>query len=609
MVERGPEFAAAGRLEAMARWLEVVPRPYADAVPWLGFWRGVSGFLADPPRAVSSIEAAFDAFSRAGDAIGTWLSWSAAIDLRVRALDDFAPLGRLLDALPELRARLPFPDPATEAGVVGAALAGYGNTRARSPSVREWEDRALEIALAPVDPRVRMDVGRQLLLKCGYWGTDLVRARVVLEALGPIVSAPGADPMHALVWHVGEANYHAHLGDAKSALEAADRGLAVADRSGIHVWDSLLLSVRIYGALADEDYAAASRDLRTLARAAAGGRLATASYHYTAATIALRRGDLREAVERARVAARLAEQTGHPLAHAAAHVVWAAAASRSGLEGPTLEEAAGLARASGYDLAQMGAGMLAAGAALAKGSERDAETSLRGAFEISRRTGALNSVYVPRAVLAELCAFALERGIEPDLAERIVRARRLAPGPRARGVPAWPWVVRISALGGLSIRRDGRTPADGKAQRKPLELLGLLVAYGERGASLERLAEALWPDADGDTAHHALETTMYRLRRMLGDPAAVVRHAGRASLDPARVHVDAWAVDALAARAEALHARGNLAEALRAAAAAADMYRGDLLADSDEPAIGAPRARLRARLERLSALRAPLTRG
>ncbi len=603
LVERGPAMAGAGRLEAMTRWLDAVPAPYADAVPWLRFWRGVSMFLADPPGAIASVEAAFDAFSRAADALGAWRSWAAAVDLRIHALDDFVPLGRLLDAVPGLRARLPFPDPATEAAVVGAALAGYGNVRARDPSLREWEGRALAIALAPGDARVRMDVGRQLVLQCAYWGTDLVRARVVLEALGPIAAIPGAEPMHALVWHVGEANYHAHMGDAKSALEAADRGLAVADRSGVRVWDSLLLSVRIYGALADEDFAAASRDLRALARAAAGGRLAACSYHYTAGTTALRRGDFPEAVERASAAARLAAETGHPLAHAAANVVWAAAAARGGGAGPTLEEAAALTRTAGYVVAEMGVGMLRAAAALATGAEQDAEALLRDAFVIARRTGALNSVYVPRTDVSELCAFALERAIDPDLAERIVRERRLAPGPRARQVASWPWAVRVEALGGFAVRCDGRALPEGKAQKKPLELLRLLVAHGERGASLERLAAALWPDADGDTAHHALETTMYRLRRLLGDPAAVVRRGGRAALDPDRVFVDAWAVERLAERAEALHALSDVAEALRAAAAAAELYRGDLLADDDSPALDAARTRLRQRMARLDALR------
>ena len=289
----------------MGRWLDALPPRYADAVPWVRFWHGISRGLSDPPAAIASIESAFDAFSRGDDAAGAWRSWAAMVDVRVQALDDVAPLQRALDVLPVLRARFPFPDLATEAAVVAAALTAYSNVRARDPAVRAWEDRALEIALAAGDARVRMDVGRALAFRCAYWGTDLVRARLVLEALKPIATTPGADPAHALMWHFGEANYYAHLGAAAASREAADRGLAVAERSGVHAWDAVLLSVRIYGSLAADDVASADADLRALAVAAgAAGRLAACSYQYTAATVALRRGDFREAVDRPRARAR-----------------------------------------------------------------------------------------------------------------------------------------------------------------------------------------------------------------------------------------------------------------------------------------------------------------
>jgi len=195
--------------------------------------------------------------------------------------------------------------------------------------------------------------------------------------------------------------------------------------------------------------------------------------------------------------------------------------------------------------------MLAGSAALDAGEEAQAEALLRDAFAIARRTGVLNPVYVPRADLAELWAFALERGIEPALADRIVRGRRLAPGPRARRVATWPWPVRVEALGGLALRGGAVAARTAKkVQQKPLELLRLLVAFGERGATTERLA--------------AFDTTVYRLRRLLGDPASVVHCGGRAALDARRVFVDAWAVEWLAAHAEVLRATGCLAGSLRA---------------------------------------------
>jgi hypothetical protein len=540
LARRGPAFAAAGRHESLRRWLDALPAAYGDAVPWIRFWRGVSGFLQDPAAGIAAVEEAHVAFARSRDDQGTWRSWATAIDLRFLALDDFAPIARGLEALPSLLERHAIPDAATEAAVVASALTAFSNVRAGDPDARVWEDRALELALAPGEPRLRMDLGRHLLVGCAYWGTNLARARVLLDALGPIATAPGADPMHALVWHMGASNYHTHLGEAAAGIEVATRGLEIAERSGIHAWDALLLSVRIYGALAEEDYTSAVRDLRTLSRAGSGGRLATCSYHYTAATVSLRRGRLAEAIEHARLAARLAEECSHPLAAGAAWTAWAAAVERSGGGGPSLGAARDACRRSGYVVAEMGCELLSASAALGKGSEDEAAAALARGFAIARRTGALNSVFVSRAALAELCAFALQRGIDPEVAGDVIRVRRLTPGPRARAVAAWPWRVRITTTDGLELLREGREPTGGKAQKKPLELLERLVAAGERGATLGQLADALWPDAEGDVGLHALETAIYRLRRLIGDPDAVVRRGGRVALDGGRVFVEAW---------------------------------------------------------------------
>jgi hypothetical protein len=83
---------------------------------------------------------------------------------------------------------------------------------------------------------------------------------------------------------------------------------------------------------------------------------------------------------------------------------------------------------------------------------------------------------------------------------------------------------------------------------------------------------------------------------MLGEPASVVHRGGRLALDPARVFVDAWAAEALAARAGALRAAGDEVGAARADAAAAALARGELLADEDHPVIVEARGRLAARL-------------
>jgi DNA-binding SARP family transcriptional activator len=124
-------------------------------------------------------------------------------------------------------------------------------------------------------------------------------------------------------------------------------------------------------------------------------------------------------------------------------------------------------------------------------------------------------------------------------------------GSGARGSvsagPAPDAPIAVITLGQFDIRRDGRSLLPpGKLQRRPVALLLLLVAEGPQGARKEALAERLWPDDDrADGAR--LKVTLHRLRRLLGDPGAVRAQASTLAPDPARLHVDAWEIDRLAA--------------------------------------------------------------
>jgi DNA-binding SARP family transcriptional activator len=70
-----------------------------------------------------------------------------------------------------------------------------------------------------------------------------------------------------------------------------------------------------------------------------------------------------------------------------------------------------------------------------------------------------------------------------------------------------------------------------------LELVALLALQAPHEQPAHRLADALYPDLDGDAALHALETALYRLRRLL-PPGALRRGSIGVALDAAVVAVD-----------------------------------------------------------------------
>jgi LuxR family transcriptional regulator, maltose regulon positive regulatory protein len=106
---------------------------------------------------------------------------------------------------------------------------------------------------------------------------------------------------------------------------------------------------------------------------------------------------------------------------------------------------------------------------------------------------------------------------------------------------AAPPPVEIYCLGQLEILLDGAAiRIDGRGPRKPLELLGMLIAAGPHGTSIGAASDCLWPDADGFDGYRALITTVYRLRRLLGRHEAIRLGAGRIRLDARTCSVDAW---------------------------------------------------------------------
>jgi DNA-binding SARP family transcriptional activator len=132
------------------------------------------------------------------------------------------------------------------------------------------------------------------------------------------------------------------------------------------------------------------------------------------------------------------------------------------------------------------------------------------------------------------------------------------------------------------------------------------VAFGGRDVPEELLTEALWPDSEGDAAHHALETAVYRLRRLVGQ-AAVVQQGRRLSISAERCWVDALELDArLRDGLAALQTRrGTAPPSAAEAARIADLYAGPLLAGDDAPWAEEARGALRRKVARwLAALEA-----
>src|SRR3954467_10372146 len=83
--------------------------------------------------------------------------------------------------------------------------------------------------------------------------------------------------------------------------------------------------------------------------------------------------------------------------------------------------------------------------------------------------------------------------------------RRGSPTVGSRGAS----MIRLQLFGGLAIDGDGSLTS---VQRKPLALLAVLAASGQRGLPRERAASLLWPESDAEHSRNALNQTLHHLR-------------------------------------------------------------------------------------------------
>ena len=139
--------------------------------------------------------------------------------------------------------------------------------------------------------------------------------------------------------------------------------------------------------------------------------------------------------------------------------------------------------------------------------------------------------------MSELCIEALRSGTEAvcELIKQYAPSRPHA----VRSVP-----FKVFVLGRFQLLKDDAPIRfSRRQQRKPLELLQALIAFGGTEVGAAKLTDALWPDSEGDAGYHALESALYRLRQLLGAPSAVTMAGGKLTLDRGQFWVDMWAFE------------------------------------------------------------------
>ncbi|HEY0714275.1 MAG TPA: hypothetical protein VGF45_16455, partial [Polyangia bacterium] len=576
-----PKLLATAQIVPLRAWFTWLPEAALCHDPWLRYWKAQTVVVSDPGLAVGIFKQAFDAFSAAEDAAGSSLAWAGAVQAVILEEADLRQLDPLLDLLVTFTSAHENSD-LVEVEVKLAAAAILAHTyRERSAEIEHWFARARRTLNAATGAREKIEVGGALLFCLTYWG-HLDEAEATFRSLRGL-AADLRDPLSQLQLLSSGTFLLAHnRGSTVACREIVDEGYCLSRESGLDIYGGYLACYGAIAAVHTGDVAEIRRCIELSESAGALFGRARGFYNWARGLVAGETEGAAAAVPWFERALAWAEGSDYRegIALANAHLAWAAA------EVGEIERAAGHLAAGNAVRSVSPRGRITllhceSAYHLARADEQSALQSFAKAMRLSQQYGLVGCGWIASVTLAKLGGLALERNVESALTSTAVKYRKLVAPVEYAHSPRWPWPLRMSVLGGWRVWRSGvELEFSGKAPRMPLRLAKFLVAAGPTPVPALVAAEALWPQADGDLARRSLDTTVHRLRRLLGRDDAIVTGDGTVRLDAETLFVDFWSVEGICTKVTEALARGDSVErpeVERWLSHLIELYRGPLL--------------------------------
>lgn len=605
LVKMTPMMLEQGRGAALAAWIERVPAGVREHDPWMQLSLGQARLSADLAQARASFEAAYALFDAAADRADVLLAAAAVVDSIVLEFGDLKRLDPWIERLEKILGPNPeFPSPAIGLRVTSSMAVALLFRRNRRKAMLPWIDRAAH--LLPLMPQLAARCRLAVYLSLdATWTGDLPRLeRLARDVAGWNRALHGAQA-NRLEMHYAkyvQTLYEWIAGAPDYGKTAALEALALVESSGIRVMEHHLVARAVFGALCAGELRLAAElldRLRELALRSSSARLHMYQYHYLPGWLALLSGDFAAALRHAEESLRTSREAATPVFHQAFSACVAAhallALGRAAAAAPHVEMFQRVAGQLDSPIMAFSGLLLQADIELAgdgAGARERGLKTLAEALSLGRANGYRNTIVWYPAAMARCCAHALAHDIETEYAKFLVRERGLRP-PANANLEAWPWALRIHTFGRFGLVREGKEVRfEGRTQKRALDLLRALVAFGGRGVSEQRLCDALWPGAEADDARVSLKTTLHRLRALVGHESIVVRES-KLSLDPEACGVDVWDFERIANRLLEAKVELPAAERARLGERLYGLYRGPFLGDDGEAYALPMRERLR----------------
>lgn len=588
ILDMAPTIIAQGRTTILSTWIDSLPAKNIATNPWLLFWKGLAQMLSNSPEGQDVCSKAFELFKKNDVLTGQVLSWTTIVEsyflLRngFTNLDSWIKEGERLDKLlsedehdPEIVGRF------ASSMLMALLLRDMGH-----PAIIKLQNQCEELLDHCHDLQVTCNILKNLFWSY-HWFGQAEKTLVTETRLKALQNCANLPSLVRLFFSVFFTLASITAGDHQQCLDRASESLEIADETGIHVYDFMILAYRAYSLLSTGEVSQVQPTLSAMQKALMPFAVwDQAQYHFLFTWYGMLVGDLAQAKKDMATTARLLESCGNPFTIALSRVL----ESQLLLELGEKDQVAGLLssvleepKLGNSLLTQYLATLSLADCAYARKQEEEGQQYLREAFALARKHGLSMPFGLINKRVGALCAKALDAGIEGETVTDTIKRWHLQPPMPMTVSDRWPWPIRLYTLGQFTIHCNGKPlPLSGKSPGKPLELLSFLISVGQGGVFREKAAYRLWPNSDGDRAIQNLNTTLHRLRKLVGNDHAVILDNQQLSLNPMLCWVDSWHFEWLGQQVEKTMSSSIKNEYLAKALA---LYRGPFTTGHDHLAV------------------------
>ncbi len=605
ILKNAESFIEKGRSRTIVEWIKGLPDETINRAPWILYWLGICQMSFSPAASRRYLEEGYKQFKTGDDRRGLLLSWSGVVNTYLYEWKDFKPLDFWIEELEQIRllrgfaprndtpayvslraegeAISIFPSKDIEERVTASMFGALMFRQPGHPDISLWEEKVKGIIQESKDNTLKMSTGGNLITYY-VWTGQITKAGILIAALSESLKTPNVSPLQKLMCLWAEALYNYDIGGYETSLSIIEEGLKIAGKTGIYLMNAMFYGTGVYSALSLWDIDRAGGFLKKM-ESALNMESCFAIYYYHHVSIAAScRGESASAIEYAKTALKLAEESGAPFIIGVYTYMLIAIMIVAGKYKDIEKYMSELRRIIEKTKSKFLEYVYLSDEtflSLARGDEKMCLEFFKKAITLNKTMGVGPSLPFSSSTLSCLCAKALSAGIETEYVQEMIRRNNLLPDPRYSG-DEWPYPFKIYTLGRFEILEDDKPLYfSGKVQQKPLAMLKAIIVFGGREVGEDQISDALWPDAEGDLAHRSFATTLHRLRKLIGSDTVIQFKEGRLTLDERYCRVDFWVFEKIYERIEASEGgkrQGLKEDEVCLIEKAIAMYKGHLLA-------------------------------